>query len=248
VGVPTTVRIGRTFHSTWVADPARTLGPGFVWEIADYYGATQLYRWPSESDYAAGAPPYTQTVPGGWDGTGAVVYEGYLYYNVTSSNVIAKLDIATGVQVATLTLPDAGYRNTYAYQWGGYSDIDFAVDEQGLWVLYATPSNGGRLVVSHIDTASFTLDGTWNTSSTSKWNVGNAFMVCGVLYTTASYSSFTTVIDYAFDTATGASSYPGIAIRNPYGYTTSLQYNHTEGVLYGWDSGNAIKYTLTIVD
>jgi hypothetical protein len=248
VGGPTTVLSGRTFHSTWVADPARTLGPSFVWEVADYAGSTQLRRWATQGDYAASGSPYTISIPGGWDGTGAVVYEGFFYYNVSNTNTIAKVDLSTGVQVATLTLSGAGYRNTYAYQWGGYSDIDFAVDELGLWVIYATSANAGRMVVSHIDPATFTLDGTWNTSSANKNGVGNAFMVCGVLYATGSYSSGTTTINYTFDTTTGASGNPGLSIQNPYGYTTSLQYNPTDRKLYGWDSGRAIQYGLTIVD
>lgn len=31
---------------------------------------------------------------------------------------------------------NAGYHGMFAYQYGGYSDIDLAVDENGIWVIY----------------------------------------------------------------------------------------------------------------
>ena len=37
------------------------------------------------------------------------------------------------------------------YQWGGYSGMDLAVDEQGLWVLCGTTNNDKRLTAGKID-------------------------------------------------------------------------------------------------
>ena len=37
------------------------------------------------------------------------------------------------------------------YQWGGYSGMDLAVDEQGLWALWADTDNAYRLYASKID-------------------------------------------------------------------------------------------------
>ena len=93
----------------------------------------------------------------GWEGTGHVVYDGYLYYILYNTNTMVKYDIQNRNIVTTSPLPNAGYHNLYAYGWGGFSDIDFAADEQGLWVLYATSSNNGKMVISKLDPSNLSI-------------------------------------------------------------------------------------------
>ena len=40
---------------------------------------------------------------------------------------------------------------SYPYEWGGYSGMDLAVDEHGLWVLCGNTNNGNKLRASKID-------------------------------------------------------------------------------------------------
>ena len=40
-------------------------------------------------------------------------------------------------------------KNSYA--WNGYSGVDLAVDGQGLWVLWGSTGNSGRLYAYKID-------------------------------------------------------------------------------------------------
>ena len=51
------------------------------------------------------------------------------------------------------------------YGWGGFSGVDLAVDEQGLWVLFGSYENSDRLVASKIDTKRNTINQTWNLST-----------------------------------------------------------------------------------
>ena len=48
------------------------------------------------------------------------------------------------------------------YNWGGYSGVDLAVDEQGLWVLWGTNSNSYRLIATKIDVYQNSFIQTWN--------------------------------------------------------------------------------------
>ena len=145
-----------------------------------------------------------------------------------------------------MTLTNAGSHNTYHYQWGGYSDIDLAVDENGLWAIYATSTNSGRIVVSSIDPDKMSIVDTWNTSSNSKTSTGNAFMICGVLYVTDSYSSSSATINYAYDTNTSKDWVPGISFPVTYGYLTQIDYNPNDGLLYVWDYQRRVTFPATL--
>ena len=51
------------------------------------------------------------------------------------------------------------------YRWGGYSGMDLAVDEQGLWVLWGSTGNSNRLYASKIDVRKNTVTHTWSLST-----------------------------------------------------------------------------------
>lgn len=84
------------------------------------------------------------------DGTGFVVYDGAVFYNKERTRNIVKYDLRTRIKSGEAIITNANYHDTSPYRWGGKSDIDLAVDENGLWVIYATESNNGRLVVSQV--------------------------------------------------------------------------------------------------
>lgn len=84
------------------------------------------------------------------DGTGFVVYDGAVFYNKERTRNIVKYDLRTRIKSGEAIIGTANYHDTSPYRWGGKSDIDLAVDEHGLWVIYATEANNGRLVVSQV--------------------------------------------------------------------------------------------------
>jgi Olfactomedin-like domain/Putative metal-binding motif len=245
VDEPVTVVKAGEIYGAWMADPLETLGEGLYWEMDSYTGST-LTQYPSLEDLVARTGGTTITLPSDFDGTGAAVYDGTLYYNESDTRNLIKFDLATETVEGTLEVIDAGYRNTYPYAWGGYSDIDVAVDEDGLWVLYATAANAGMMVISSIDPDTFTITDTWNTSSAAKRDIGNAFMMCGVLYTVSSYKDTATTIDYAYDTADSTGTSIAIDWINEYTYNSMVDYNPTDGLIYAWDYSVRVTYTPTI--
>jgi len=139
-------RTNSAYHGNWCRDPLQTDGAGKVYVFPSYYGSA-FYEYPSLTDYQNNTNVTTHTLSVGYEGTGQVVYDGYLYYNMSNSNHMIKFDISTGTIVLDIALPNAGFHNIYCYDWGGWSDIDFAVDETGLWVVYSTSANAGKAVI-----------------------------------------------------------------------------------------------------
>lgn len=79
-----------------------------------------------------------------------MVYDGAVFYNKERTRNIVKYDLRTRIKSGEAIITNANYHDTSPYRWGGKSDIDLAVDENGLWVIYATEANNGRLVVSQV--------------------------------------------------------------------------------------------------
>lgn len=93
---------------------------------------------------------FLNRLPNRVDGTGFVVYDGAVFYNKERTRNIVKYDLRTRIKSGEAIITNANYHDTSPYRWGGKSDIDLAVDENGLWVIYATEANNGRLVVSQV--------------------------------------------------------------------------------------------------
>ena len=61
-------------------DPLGILGPQTIWYMNNYYG-NELLKFDSMDEFKAGMISKTYHLPYNYDGTGAVVYGRYLYYN-----------------------------------------------------------------------------------------------------------------------------------------------------------------------
>ena len=81
-----------------------------------------------------------------------------------NSNYIIKYNLRTMRIEAQISIGHYSPRKNY-YQWGGYSGMDLAVDEQGLWVLFGSTGNSRRLYFSKIDVYKNAVTGTWSLST-----------------------------------------------------------------------------------
>ncbi|XP_067906039.1 olfactomedin-like [Heterodontus francisci] len=179
-------------------------------------------------------------------GPGVVVYNNSLYYNCYKSGQMCRFNIATK-DITNVVLPNAGYDNKFPYCYYdcyGHTDIDFSVDENGIWVIYATEENYGNIVLSKIDSISLAVLQTWKTKLFKK-AVTNAFMVCGVLYATRYVSADEEEIFYMYDTITNQEA-KNLHIRfvkySP--NVANLHYNPVDRKLYLYNDGYMIAYDL----
>ena len=71
------------------------------------------------------------------------------FYGRAATNNIVKYNLRTEREEKQIGLAGSA-RNTY-YNWGGYTQVDLAVDEQGLWALWGYSGNSNRLRAQMID-------------------------------------------------------------------------------------------------
>ena len=81
------------------------------------------------------------------------------------SNKIVKYNILQKKWEKELALEHAGIHNKYPYQSGKFTDVDFAVDEKGLWVIFATTYSNGNIVIVKLNDKSLEIDETWVTNT-----------------------------------------------------------------------------------
>lgn len=176
-------------------------------------------------------------------GGGSVAYNKNLYVNWYNGRNIAKINLTTNVVAVNQPLPMAAYNNRFSYANVNWQDIDLAVDEQALWVIYATEDSTGNIVISKLNDTSLQVLNTWVTKQ-YKPSVSNAFMVCGVLYATRTLNTKTEEIFYYYDTNTGREGNLAIPMRKMQERIQSINYHPFDQKLYVYNDGYLLNYDL----
>uniref|UniRef100_A0AAR2IVT7 Adhesion G protein-coupled receptor L1a n=1 Tax=Pygocentrus nattereri TaxID=42514 RepID=A0AAR2IVT7_PYGNA len=232
----------------WCKDPLQAGDRLYVMPWTPYR-TDMLFEYASWDDYRQSRVTTTYKLPSRVDGTGFVVYDGAVFYNKERTRNIVKYDLRTRIKSGEAIITNANYHDTSPYRWGGKSDIDLAVDEHGLWVIYATEANNGRLVVSQVNPYTLRFEGTWQTSF-EKRMASDAFVACGILYAVRSVyqdddsEAGGDLILYAYDTRRDAERPVHIAFPNPYQHISSISYNPRDNQLYVWNNYNVLRYQL----
>ncbi|KAG5832739.1 hypothetical protein ANANG_G00294350 [Anguilla anguilla] len=232
----------------WCKDPLQSGDRLYVMPWTPYR-TDMLYEYASWEEFRQNRATTTYKLPNRVDGTGFVVYDGAVFYNKERTRNIVKYDLRTRIKSGEAIIANANYHDTSPYRWGGKSDIDLAVDENGLWVIYATESNNGRLVVSQVNPYTLRFEGTWETAF-DKRLASNAFMACGVLYAVRSVyqdddsEAGGDLVLYAYNTNRNREEPVHIAFPNPYQYVSSIDYNPRDNQLYVWNNYNVLRYPL----
>ncbi|XP_053700607.1 olfactomedin-4 [Synchiropus splendidus] len=179
------------------------------------------------------------TFGSGWEGLGnnAVLRDNTLYYHRHTFGLTKYNFSSQAYDYRAVT----GASPSFSYTSSQYQQFDFAADETGLYVTYAT--DNGHMAIAKINEVSFGIEEVIKTS-VFKPAVTNAFMVCGVLYTVRTVDTRHEEIFYKFDTRTKQGSYMSVLFERFLDRYTYLDYNPTDQKLYMFNQGYMVQYHL----
>ncbi|XP_053740784.1 gliomedin-like isoform X2 [Synchiropus splendidus] len=167
-----------------------------------------------------------------FQGCGHVVYNGSFYFHVAGTRNLVKFDLATG-RTTTLTMAQCRYNNLNYLFRNSKTYFKFAVDENSLWVIFASDTEDNTMVAK-LNSESFRVERIINVAyPTSK--AGNAFILCGVVYITDDKDRSVT---YAFDLEENISLDVNVDFRSASGILSMLSYYPDKEMLYLWDSSH----------
>ncbi|XP_033637533.1 noelin-like [Asterias rubens] len=120
--------------------------------------------------------------------------------------------------------------------------MDLTVDESGLWLIYSNAQE--MLVVSKVDEETLEFERTV-VSSYPKNRLGNCFIICKKVYCLNGATSYDSRVAFFMDSDSGFEGFVNVPFIIKYGSLSSIEYNPRDQLLYGWDNGHAVVYSLT---
>ncbi|CAK6961526.1 gliomedin-like isoform X2 [Scomber scombrus] len=219
----------RSTFGAWMSD-ASQLSEGRYWQAEHFSGRLLTEHMNISAFENTGIK--TTDVKRFYQGCGHVIYKGSFYFHNAGTHRLIKFDLNT-MRTKTLIMPRSRYNNlTYLFH-NSKTYFKFAVDENGLWVIFASNTDDNTMVAK-LNPKTFSVESIINTAyPTSK--AGNAFIACGVLYITDGTDRRVT---YAFDLKTQSPLDASFDLRPANGILAMLSYYPNKELLYMWDNSS----------
>ncbi|XP_031594225.1 olfactomedin-like protein 3A [Oreochromis aureus] len=234
-------KAGDTYGS-WFKDPSE--GSAKIYLLSGIRNDTVLEYVSLQSfTERTSSPAKVVQLPFHWQGSGHVVYNGFLYYHkADTTNQIVKVDLLNGTVVDSTLLPGAGRMPVYSLNPNTY--LDMAVDELGLWVIHADAEYGGNLVITKLEIGTLAVESVWDTQCRSH-DAEGAFLICGTLYVVYNtrYGGRSTIqCLYDIHDTIHSNESPVMFFPKRYTSHSSIHYHPGDKQLYAWDDGYQTIY------
>ncbi|KAJ8924524.1 hypothetical protein NQ315_007322 [Exocentrus adspersus] len=246
VGKPVYHRYTDHTYGSWMRDPASTPTEKEhekFW-VTHENKSNVLYEYDNKTMFRRDTPNKEYHLDHPFGGNSHVVYKGAFFYNVKDTSRIIKFHLKNQSMVS-LDLPTNNTKLKRLYS-GQYNYMDFSVDDNGLWVIFAVPDSNNTAVMK-VDVITMKPEYIWNISL-DHHKVGEMFIVCGVLYAVDSVTERNSKIRFAMDLYKNTLLDVNLSFSNPFRKTTMLGYNPKNTELYSWDKGNQLTYPVRYHD
>ncbi|XP_052366710.1 gliomedin-like [Oncorhynchus keta] len=215
-----------TTFGVWMQDAAERLNDNHIW-MAGHFSGRVLQEYKSIASFPNGRSIDMRKF---YQGCGHIIYNGSVYYHNAGTSKVVKDNLKTR-RLQTLAIEDALYHNrTYLFH-NSKTYFKFAVDENGLWLIYASAISG-TVMVAKLNHKRFSVSSVVSTPYPVP-NAGNAFVACGVLYLTDTKD---TKVTHAFDLMKEKPLNVSLDLRSANGIMAMLSYYPENQLLYMWDN------------
>lgn len=229
----------------WTKDTSRGSGKVYIFNGTD---DDTIHEFASVQDFTRSVGMSLSKdlkLPSAWRGTGHVVYRNHAYYiNQAEEIKVVKYDMRNNSETDSTVFPLQDHVPVFGLT--PETLMDLAVDEEGLWAIYATRQNERHISVAKMDANSLDIEQMWDTNCPRE-NAEAAFIICGTLYVVYNTKKpGRSRIQCVFDVNGMVTNEDAPLIYFPkrYGAHSSLKYNPQEQLLYAWDDGYQILYKL----
>ncbi|XP_034050202.1 gliomedin [Thalassophryne amazonica] len=227
-----------TTFGTWMKDTAQ-LDDEHIW-VAEHFSGRVLKEYKNTAAFHNRSSEFVD-VRKFYQGCGHIVHNGSFYYHIAGTSRIARFDFHSK-RLQTLTIDNASYHNLSYLFHNSKTYFKLAVDENGLWLIYAS-SEDESVMVAQMDQKTFSVTSYMNTTY-PRTKAGNAFVACGVLYVTDDKDMR---INFAFDLLKGKPVNVTFDLRSPGGVLAMLSYSPKDRHLYVWDQSYVRLYVVHFI-
>ncbi|XP_054900480.1 uncharacterized protein LOC129369125 isoform X1 [Poeciliopsis prolifica] len=216
-------------YGAWMSDASQTNDR--IW-VAEHFSGRELKQLKNISMLPDTKQKFLD-IEKYYQGCGHVVYKNSFYFHSGGTNNLLKFTLNTK-NTSTLEMPNSRYNGLRYLFHNSKTYFKFAVDENGLWVIFASYIDN-NMMVAKLDPDAFSVQSIINTDYPSA-KAGNAFIVCGVVYITDNSDKRVT---YAFDLMTQSHLDASFDLRAGDGTLAMLSYYPNKRLLYMWDNKSA---------